>query len=87
MAGPVILTKKQAFPRDFDEKPSPPAYYVRFDWSGWIVLIKSEIPNTTGMVWPLSSDKWKARYLSTDMTTKASYVSKNIYSFEFVIDK
>ena len=29
-------------------------------WPGWIVLIKSEIPVTAGMIWPLSSDKWKA---------------------------
>ena len=36
------------------------AYYLRFDWSGWIVLIKSEILIATGMVWPVSSDKWKA---------------------------
>ena len=28
--------------------------------SSWIFLIKSEIVITTGMVWPLSSDKWKA---------------------------
>ena len=26
--------------------------------SDWIVLIKSEILITTGMVWPVSSDKW-----------------------------
>ena len=36
------------------------AYYLRFDWSGWIVLIKSGILIATGMVWPVSSDKWKA---------------------------
>ena len=30
-----------------------------FDWSGWIVLIKSEILIATGMVWPVSSDKQK----------------------------
>ena len=34
--------------------------YLRFDWSGWIVLIKSEILIATGMVWPVSSDKEKA---------------------------
>ena len=48
------------FPIDWAEKPSPLAYYVRFDWSGRIVWIKIEIPNTTGMVWPVSSDKWRA---------------------------
>ena len=36
------------------------AWYLGFDWSGWIVLIKSEILVTTGMVWLVSSDKWKA---------------------------
>ena len=35
----------------------------------WTVLIKSEIPNTTGMVWPLSSDKWKAPLDSETRTT------------------
>ena len=34
-------------------------HYLRFDWSGWIVLIKSEFLITTGMVWQVSSDKWK----------------------------
>ena len=34
--------------------------YLGFDWSGWIVLIKSEILITTGMARPVSSDKWKA---------------------------
>ena len=31
------------------------AYYLEFDKSGWIVLIKSEILIMTGMVWPVSS--------------------------------
>ena len=35
-------------------------YYLWFDWSGWIALIKSKIFITTGMSWPVSSDKWKA---------------------------
>ena len=35
----------------------------RIEWSGWIVLIKSEILIMTGMVWPVSSDKWKAPLL------------------------
>ena len=38
-------------------------YYLEFDWSGWIVLIKSEILITTGIVWPVCSDKWKAQPL------------------------
>ena len=29
-------------------------------WPGWIVLIKSEILVMAGMVWLVSSDKWKA---------------------------
>ena len=40
------------------------AYYLWFDWSGWIVLIKSQILITTGMVWPVSSGKWKAPRVS-----------------------
>ena len=39
------------------------AYYLGFDWSGWIVLIKSEILITMGMVWPVSSGKWKALFV------------------------
>ena len=33
-----------------------------FDWSGWIAFINSEILITTGMDWPVSSDKWKAHW-------------------------
>ena len=36
------------------------AYYLGFDWSGWKVLIKSEVVIATGMVSSVSSDKWKA---------------------------
>ena len=36
------------------------ADYLGFDWSVWIVLAKSEILITKGMVWKASSDKWKA---------------------------
>ena len=36
------------------------AYYLGFDWSGWIALIKSKVVITKGMSWPGSSDKWKA---------------------------
>ena len=36
------------------------AWYLGFDGSGWKILIKSKILITTGMVWPVSSDKWKA---------------------------
>ena len=42
------------------------ANYLGFNISGWIVLIKSEILITTGMVWPVSSDKWKAPLVSTN---------------------
>ena len=40
------------------------AYYLGFDWSGWIVLIKSEILITMGMVCPVSSDKQKAPWVN-----------------------
>ena len=36
------------------------AYYLAFDWSGWIAFIKSKILITKGISWPVSSDKWKA---------------------------
>ena len=36
------------------------AYYLAFDWSGWIAFIKSKILITKGMSWPVSSYKWKA---------------------------
>ena len=36
------------------------AYYSWFDRSGQRVLIKREIIIAMGMVWPVSSDKWKA---------------------------
>ena len=36
------------------------AYYLGSDWSGWRVLIKREIIIVTAIVWPVSSDKWKA---------------------------
>ena len=39
-------------------------YYLEFDWSSWIVLIKNEILIMTGMVWPVSSDKCKAPLVS-----------------------
>ena len=52
------------FPEGFVEKPSR-AYCFGFDWSGWIVLIKSEILITTGMVWPVSSGKWKRPLVNT----------------------
>ena len=58
--------ERNIFPRVFAENNLFHTNYLGFDWSGWIVLIKSEILNTTGMVWPLSSDKWKA---PLDMTT------------------
>ena len=43
MAGPwVILTMKKAFSKNFFFMKIHllHAYYLRFDWSGWIVLIK-----------------------------------------------
>ena len=38
------------------------AYYLGFDRSGWIILMKSEILIMTGMVWLVSSGKWKAPF-------------------------
>ena len=49
------------FPRVFAGKPSPRAYYLGFDWSGWKVFIKSELSchcDTYGLVgqfWPMES--------------------------------
>ena len=39
-------------------------YYLEFDLSSWIVLIRNEILITTGMILPVSSDKWKAPLVS-----------------------
>ena len=44
-----------------------PTHYLGFDWSRWIVLINSEILITKGRVWPVSSDKWKAPWVSSDI--------------------
>ena len=41
------------------------AYYLGFDWSGWIALIKSKILIMKGMSWPGSSDKWKAPWVNS----------------------
>ena len=41
------------------------AYYLGFDWSGWIALIKNRILITKEMSWPVSSDKWKAPLVLT----------------------
>ena len=41
------------------------SYYLGFDWYGRIALIKSKIFITTGMPWPISSDKWKASLLAS----------------------
>ena len=63
MAGPwVILTMKKAFSKNFffNENSSPPCILFKVWLIWWIVLIKSEILIATGMVWPVSSDKWKA---------------------------
>ena len=46
-----------------------------FDWSGWIVLIKSEILIKVGMVWPVRSDKWKAPLESRTHKSKTVYLN------------
>ena len=38
-----------------------------FDWSGWRVLIESEINIATGMVWLVCSDKWKVPWVYYSM--------------------
>ena len=48
-------------------------YYLEFDWSGWRVLIKREPIIATGMVWPVSSDKWKVPKQFPLMTSRASH--------------
>ena len=61
-AGPVIFDNEIGFFKGFFfllKNHLLPAYYLGFDWSAWIVLIKNEILATTRMVWPCSSDKWK----------------------------
>ena len=61
IARPVILTMKNAFFQEFLMKNHLFCEsYSGFHRSGWIVLIKSEIRIMTGMVWLVSSDKWKA---------------------------
>ena len=60
MVGLVILTMKWAFSKSFLAEESNHLHrvsYVELNWSGWIVLIKKKIQITTGMVWPVSSDK------------------------------
>ena len=60
-AGPLpdqsVSEWNRLFPRVFAEKPLLPVHYLGFDWSGWIVLIKSEIVITTGMIRLVSCDK------------------------------
>ena len=55
-----ILTMKNALSKYFVEKPSPSCIPFKI-WQipDWKVII-SEFLITTGMVWPVSSDKWKA---------------------------
>ena len=56
---------KLAFPKGFLLKNHLlREYYLEFDWSSWIVLIKSEILITTEMILPVSNDKWKVPLVS-----------------------
>ena len=51
-----------------------PAYYLGFDWCSGIVMINSEILITSGRVWPVSSDKWKAPLVTTLTTFEVKLV-------------
>ena len=52
-------------------------YYLEFDWSGWRVLIKRETIIATGMVWPVSSDKWKVPFKQLPLMTSTASHSKH----------
>ena len=63
VGGPVILTMKWAFFKSFFfflKNILLRTLCLRFDSSGRIVLIKTEILIPTGIIWRISSDKWKA---------------------------
>ena len=65
------------------------AYYLGFDRSSWIVLIKSEILITTGMVWPVRSDKWKVPYVYASglIVIRHLHISHNTpYSTPKIVD-
>ena len=60
--------KKCFFPRVFVETLSPSCVLFRI-WLIWLdSLIKSKILIMTGMVWPVSSDKWEAPLVSIELT-------------------
>ena len=55
--------------------------YLAFDQCGWIALIQSEILITTGMVWPVSSDKWKVPVrLNTLLLVNSFYIMLGKYT-------
>ena len=63
MAGPVIMTMKGLFPRVFLKTHDLlRTYFVGFDKSAWIVLVKSEISMATGMAWPVRSDRMERKH-------------------------
>ena len=69
MAALDILKMKQAFSKSFGKKTHLlRAYYLGFEWSGWIVLIDSEILITTKTVGSVSNDEWKAPLVNTGLT-------------------
>ena len=51
------------------------AYYLGFDWYGWRDLSKMEILIALGIVWPVSSDKWKAP-LNSNLELPLTLLSK-----------
>ena len=49
--------------------------HLGFDRSGWMLLIKSEILITTGIVWAVSSDKPKARWELRRYVAQVRFIS------------
>ena len=59
MTGAAFWPWNRLFPTVFAEKPSPSCIVCRI-WRIWLDSFDFEILITTGMVWQVSSDKWKA---------------------------
>ena len=61
-------------------------WYFGFGWSGWLILITSEILIIIGICWPVSSDKWKAPLVRLPIPIRLSLVSMDIH-FQLVFIK